>query len=353
MSEAQDVTFEVVGCIGRIHLNRPQALNSLTREMCSVMHEYLDEWEANDAVRAVVVTAEGDRAFCAGGDIRKVTEAGRQDPIGARDFFITEYAMDAAIVDFPKPYICLIDGIVMGGGLGISVNGRYRVMSEKIMAAMPETGIGLLPDVGATAFLNAAPGRTGLYLGLTGHRLDAADAIHAGFGTHCVPSDRQETLLDALSSAQYLGDDFATVEGLINSFAADPGPSTLASRQREIDRLFAADKVEDIVAALESDGSDFAATCAKTLTHMSPTSLKITAKQLIDHPGISPKDALVLEYRMVCHVLQRHEFYEGVRAAVVDKDRNPQWKPATLEDVSNDIVNAHFESLGEAELSLN
>ena len=352
MAETQEILFEVAGPVGRIRLNKPDTLNALTRDMCAAMHEQLDLWAQDDAIHIVVVTGEGDRAFCAGGDIRRVCDAGREDPVQARDFFITEYAMDAAIIDFPKPYVCLIDGIVMGGGLGISVNGRYRVMSEHIMAAMPETGIGLLPDVGATAFLNACPGRIGLYLGLTGYRLDAADALHANFATHFVPRDRQPALLDALIAAEYFGNSFKTVDGIIDSFAGDPGESTLRTRQNDINRLFAADRVEDILAALEADGSEFAADCLKRLARMSPTSMKITTKQITDNAGISPKGALVLEYRMVCHVMERHDFYEGVRAAIVDKDRNPSWKPATLEEVTAADVDAHFASLGDAELTL-
>lgn len=351
MTETEDVLFSLDGPVGRIHLNKPQTLNALTPTMCAAMHEHLVRWAADDAIHVVVVTGEGGRAFCAGGDVRRVAEVGREDPVAARDFFSVEYAMDAAIVTFPKPYVSLIDGIVMGGGLGISVNGRFRIVSEHVMAAMPETGIGLLPDVGATAFLNACPDRIGLYLGLTGARLDAADAIHAGFGTHFVPRDRQPALLEALVDAEYLGDDFAIVDGIVSLFAGDPGASTLRTHQMAIDRLFAADDVGEIVAALAADGSEFAATTAAALGRMSPTSLKITAKQITENKGISPLDALRLEYRMVCHVLERHDFYEGIRAALVDKDRSPRWDPATLAGVSASDVEAHFAPLGDAELA--
>lgn len=353
MSDTSDVLFEVDGPVGRIRLNKPKTLNSLTRDMCEAMHRQLDTWARSDTVRAVVVTGEGDRAFCAGGDVRQVCEVGREDPVKAREFFQVEYAMDAAIIDFPKPYISLIDGIVMGGGLGISVNGAYRVMSEHIMAAMPETGIGLLPDVGATAFLNACPGRIGLYLGLTGSRLDAADALYAGFATHIVLRDRQPALLEALVAADYGDDAAATVDNLLAQFASDPGTSKLRNLQGEIDRLFAADDAEEIVEALQTDGSPFATGCLETLSHMSPTSMKITTRQIADNAGISAKNALVLEYRMVCHVLERHDFYEGIRAALIDKDRSPNWKPAALEDVTEAEVDAHFALLGAAELELN
>lgn len=353
MTDSPEAIFSVDGPVGRIHLNKPKSLNSLTKNMCAGMHEHLAKWATDDAVHAVVVTAEGDRAFCAGGDVVQVCRGGQEDPVAAREFFRVEYEMDLAIADFPKPYISLIDGIVMGGGLGISVNGRYRVMSEHIMAAMPETGIGLLPDVGATAFLNRCPGRIGLYLGLTGARLDAADALHAGFATHFVSRDRQPALLDALIAADYGADRFAAVDAILNEFEGDAGPSKLKDRQAEIDRLFASDDVEEIVAGLQTEGSALAEEALKAFGHMSPTSLKITAKQLTDNPQISVKDALILEHRMVSQVLLRHDFYEGIRAALIDRDRSPKWNPATLEDVSPDKVDAHFESLGDGELVLN
>jgi enoyl-CoA hydratase len=353
MTDSPEITFSVDGPVGRMHLNKPKSLNSLTMAMCAGMHEHLVKWAADDAIHAVVVTGEGDRAFCAGGDVIQVSTGGQKDPVAAREFFRVEYEMDLAIADFPKPYICLIDGIVMGGGLGISVNGRYRVMSEHIMAAMPETGIGLLPDVGATAFLNQCPGRIGLYLGLTGARLDAADAMHAGFATHFVTREKQPTLLDALIAADYGNDNFAAVDALLDDFSDNAGPSKLQDRQPDIDRLFADNDVEKIVAALEAEGSKLAQKALKALGHMSPTSLKLTAKQLTDNQGISVKDALILEHRMVSQVLLRHEFYEGIRAALIDRDRSPKWKPATLAEVTPDYVDAHFESLGDGELVLN
>ena len=278
---------------------------------------------------------------------------GRQeDPIAARRFFQIEYAMDTAIAEFPKPYISLIDGIVMGGGLGISVNGRYRVMGDNIMAAMPETGIGLLPDVGATAFLNACPGRTGLYLGLTGARLDTADAIYAGFGTHHVVSDKHPVLLDALINADYAGDRFAAVDAVLEQYSSPAGDSKLEALQRDIDRLFAADDMETIVAALQEDGSDVAKRALDAFGHMSPTSLKMTARQITSVPAF-PSGTADPQYRPVCQVLLRHDFYEGIRAALVDKDRNPQWKPATLAEVTSSYIDEHFESLGDQELVLN
>jgi enoyl-CoA hydratase len=294
MANSSEIQFSVDGPVGRMHLTKEKKLNSLTQAMCLGMHKHLTKWATDDAVHAVVVTAEGQRAFCAGGDVIQVSTAGQKDPIAAREFFHVEYAMDLAIAEFPKPYICLIDGIVMGGGVGISVNGRYRVMSEHIMAAMPETGIGLLPDVGATSFLNKCPGRIGLYLGLTGARLDAADSLYARFATHLVSRDKQPALLEALIAADYGDDRFAAVDALLASFSEAPGPSKLQDRHAEIDRLFADNDVEKIVTALEAEGSELANESLKAFTHMSPTSLKLAAKQITDNPCFSVKDALIL-----------------------------------------------------------
>lgn len=352
MQNPPDVILAAENGVGRIHLNRPDSLNSLTGGMCRDIHDGLERWRGDDAVRIVVVTGEGERAFCAGGDVRQVWEAARKDTALARAFFATEYALDAAVSGFGKPYLSLINGIAMGGGLGISVNGRYRVVGERTMAAMPETAIGFFPDVGATAFLNACPGRLGLYLGLSGARLDAADALHAGLATHFVPGARHQELVETMAANCGTGDDFSTVESALAEFSVDPGVSGLADLQGDIDRLFAADTVEGVAAALEGDGSEFAAGTLAALRRMSPTSLKITARQLTSHPGLSVREALDLEYRMVCHVLERPDFHEGVRAALVDKDNDPHWSPGSVEDVAEGDVDACFAPLGEAELGL-
>ena len=353
MDNSQEINSSVDGSVGHIRLNNPKALNSLTEGMCASIYNLLNDWQDDKGVQVVVVSGDGERAFCAGGDVLQVCNEGKQDPVGARRFFKTEYAMDLAVAEFPKPYICLIDGIIMGGGLGISVNGRYRVMGDNVLAAMPETGIGLLPDVGATAFLNACPGRTGLYLGLTGARLNTADAIYAGFGTHYVATPKHGLLLDALKTRKYGDNPFICVEETINQFSSDPGQSSLKDLQPTIDRLFAANDVEEIVSSLSNDGSDFSSEALKALQRMSPTSMKITAKQVTENPNISVKDALILEYRMVSHVLKRHDLYEGIRAALIDKDRKPVWQPATLAEVSSAEVADHFSSLNEEELVLN
>ena len=353
MSKEQEIIFSVDGPVGRIHLNKAEALNALSLGMCQTMLEVLNTWRNDDSIQLVVVTSEGNRAFCAGGDVRQVALSGRDDPVNARQFFSIEYNLDAAINEFPKPYLCLIDGIVMGGGLGISVNGRYRVMGGNTVAAMPETGIGLLPDVGATRFLNDCPGRIGLYLGLTGARLNTADAIYAGFGTHYVPSDQHTALLNALEAGNYKNGGFEMVNRILEDFTMDAGESNLKASRSDIDRLFSEDDLEAIVSTLKRDQSELASASLSALDRMSPTSLKITARQLTQFSSVSVREALVLEYRLVSQVLLRPEFYEGIRAALIDKDRNPSWKPASLPDVTTEYIDGYFASIGDQELILN
>ncbi|PPR09139.1 MAG: Short-chain-enoyl-CoA hydratase [Alphaproteobacteria bacterium MarineAlpha11_Bin1] len=353
MPDNQEIISSIEGTIGRIHLNNPKALNSLSLGMCQSMLDLLNRWRDENLINAIVVTSEGERAFCAGGDVREVSNVGQKDAVAARRFFEIEYTLDTVIAEFPKPFICLIDGIVMGGGLGISVNGAYRVMGDNIMAAMPETGIGLLPDVGATKFLNACPGRIGLYLGLTGARLDTADSLYAGFGTHFVPSINHPDLLKALTTTNFDGDRFAAVDAILGEFTAYPGKSILQEQQVDVDRLFAASDMETIITTLKNDESELAANSLIALYKMSPTSLKVTARQITENSEISLRDALVLEYRLVSQVLMRHDFYEGIRAALIDKDRKPQWTPGALAEVTTNYIDEHFGSLGDQELIIN
>jgi len=308
-------------------------------------------------VRAVLVEGAGDRAFCAGGDVRAVYEAGR-GIAGPADFtavfFAEEYRIISRIHRFPKPYIAIIDGITMGGGAGVSVNGAYRVATEKTMFAMPETGIGLFPDVGATRFLNQCPGSIGRYLGLTGARLGPADALFCGFATHFVPRERVPALKAALAAIAWrAGEERAQIEAALADFAADPGEAPLAARHAVIDRCFAGDSVEAILAALASESGDpaWAAETRATLLAKSPTSLRITLRQLDLGRGMTLEEALKLEYRMTQHVMAAHDFYEGVRAALVDKDQTPRWRPAILAEVGDAAAAAYFAPLGDRELT--
>ena len=353
MSDQDEILLGRKGGLATVTINRPQALNALTLANYRRLDPALREWAADPSVHAVVVRGAGDRAFCAGGDVRAVYEAGRGisgDPELTAVFFREEYELIRLIHHFPKPYVAVIDGITMGGGAGISVNGAYRIATERTLFAMPETGIGLFPDVGATRFLNRCPGHVGRYLGLTGARVNAADALYCGFATHAAKRDSIDALLDALSR------DPDAIEHCLRRFAADPGPPELAALQPAIDRCFAQDSVEAILDALaaESAGGGANAQWAEEtragLLTKSPTSLKITLRQLTLGRDFDLDAALALEYRLTQHVMAGHDFYEGVRAMLIDRDRDPRWRPATLAEVSDSTVDAYFAPIGDREL---
>ena len=339
MSESE-ILFEAIGRAGVITLNRPQALNALTLGMVEEMSATLQRWAGEDRVRHVVIRASGGRAFCAGGDVRAIYDWGRAGDPEALRFFRGEYLLNALIKRFPKPYVALIDGIVMGGGVGVSVHGSHRVASERLAFAMPETGIGFFPDVGGTWFLPRLPGELGTYLGLTGERCRTADAIHAGIATHHVPSARLGEVCEALTEA-------ADVDECLARFAADPGTAAIAERQAGIDRHLGGDSVEAILAGLEEDPSEWAQATAATLRGKSPTSLKVTLRQLREGRRREFADCMRIEYRMVHRMLEGHDFYEGIRAVVIDKDGKPRWRPARLEEVAEADVAAYFAPLAE------
>ncbi|MBB6250246.1 enoyl-CoA hydratase/isomerase family protein [Nitrospirillum iridis] len=354
------VICAVRGAIGHILLNRPKALNALTLDMIRAIDPQLAAWARDPAVKAVVIQGAGDRAFCAGGDVRAVWDSGKAllrgegDGAVARDFFREEYRLNRRIKRYPKPYVALLDGITMGGGVGLSVHGSHRVTTEKTMLAMPETGIGLFPDVGGGYFLSRLPGELGTYLALTGARLGAADAGYAGIGTHHIPSARLPAVIEELAAATYGADALATVDGVLARHAVFPGEAPLAAHLPSIDRSFAAETVEDILACLcdETQGFDdaWAAETVKTLSRMSPTSLKVTLRQLRRGVAMEIEDVLVMEYRMTQAVMAGHDFYEGIRAQLVDKDRQPKWLPATLAEVSESEVARHFEPVPQGDL---
>ena len=346
----EDILFGHARGLATVTLNRPQALNAFTLDMYRRFDPMLRAWADDPAIKAVLIRGAGERAFCAGGDVRAIYEAGRGisgDSSLTAVFFREEYQLIRRIHRYPKPYVAIIDGITMGGGAGVSVNGAYRIATERTMLAMPETGIGLFPDVGATRFLNLCPGRIGRYLGLTGARIGAADALYCGFATHFVPRERVPALAAALAGSG--------VEEIIAGFAAAPGPAPIAARQPAIDRCFAGDTVEAILDALEGEAAagadaEWAAATRAGLLTKSPTSLKLTLRQLITGRGFAIEDALALEYRLTQHVMAGHDFYEGVRAVLVDRDQHPRWDPPTLAAVNEAMVDSYFAPLGDAEL---
>ena len=352
MSEADDILFGREGPVATVTLNRPQALNAFTLGMYRRFAPMLRASEDDPTVRAVLIRGAEGRAFCAGGDVRAIYEAGRGiagDPALTSVFFREEYELIRHIHRYPKPYIAIIDGITMGGGAGVSVNGSYCIATERTMLAMPETGIGLFPDVGATRFLNLCPGHIGRYLGLTGARLGPADALYCGVATHFVAREHVAGLVEALVRNPKIDEALAAAAG-------DPGVAPLTARRDAIDRCFAGNSLEAILDALAREGAaggSDAAWAAETrsgLLAKSPTSLKITLRQLTLGRGFDIEAALALEYRLTQHCMQGHDFYEGVRAALVDKDQCPHWQPATLAEVTDAMVDGYFVPLGENEL---
>jgi enoyl-CoA hydratase len=335
-----DVLFDRRGALGLITLNRPKALNALTRDMCLAMKVRLAEWAGDDAVKTVVIRGAGERAFCAGGDIRALYKSGVDKSSSALEFYRDEYRLNAAIKHFPKPYVALLHGIVMGGGVGVSVHGSHRVGDETVTFAMPETGIGLFPDVGGSYFLSRLPGEIGMYLALTGERLKTADALYADILTHFVPARATEELLAALQAGN--APDFA-----LRSFAEETGLAPLAARREDIDRIFSEDSLDGIFAALNADGGDWAGATLQTLRRKSPTSLKITFRQIREGARLDFDACIRMEYRMVHRVMAGHDFYEGVRATIIEKDNMPHWRPPQSAQITDSDVNAYFAPLSE------
>lgn len=336
VSEAEVLT-RIEGSVGRITLNRPKALHALNLGMCQAMTAALLAWRDDPAVQSVLIDHTGARGFCAGGDIRMIAESGATDAVEAKAFFRTEYRLNHLMVEYPKPITAIVDGIVMGGGVGISEPAMVRVATERTTYAMPETGIGLFPDVGGGWFLPRLPGETGTWLALTGARLKAADTVALGIHTHFVPSHRIEAL-----KADLLADG----PDAVSRHAVEAGPASMAPHREAIDRLFAHDTVEAIFAALEADGSDWALAQLATLETKSPQSLKVTLRQLRAGRAMTTfAKVMAMEYRLGGRVVRTHDFQEGVRAVIVDKDNTPNWSPRTLEAVSDADLDALFAPL--------
>ena len=334
------VLVSVENGLGRLTLNRPKALHALTTEMCRLMIEALLAWRDDAAVRAVMIDHAGERGFCAGGDIRMLAESGAGDGAEAREFFFTEYRLNHLLFVYPKPVVAVMDGVTMGGGVGISQPARYRVATERTAFAMPETGIGLFPDVGGGWHLSRLPGESGTWLALTGARIKAADCLLLGVATDYVESVRLEALKAALVA------DPGALEQTLTEFEADAGEPPVSRHREDMDRLFAHDSVEAIVAALTADGGEWAAAQAQVLAAKSPQTLKVALRQLRTGRGLTDfADEMAMEYRIGARVVQRPDFLEGVRAVIVDKDNAPRWAPPTLEAVSDALLDEIFAPL--------
>jgi len=342
MTSDPEILFERRGAAGLVTLNRPQALNAVTLGMVRALRRQLDAWRDDPAVTRIVLMGAGGKAFSAGGDIRQIYDlgkAGRQRE--ALDFFREEYQLNTVIKKYPKPYVSLYDGIVMGGGIGLSIHGSHRVAGDRFLFAMPEVNIGFFPDIGGTWFLPRMPGELGTYCAVTGERLRAEDAVAAGIATHRVASERFAELLEGLCGA-------VPVDALLAAFASPPAMGSVSGRRAEIDCWFAGDRVEAILHNLDTAGqgtdeaASRAASLAATIRSRSPTSLRIALEQVRRGRQLSLEDCMKTEYRIVSRILYGHDFYEGVRAVIVDKDNAPRWKPATLAEVGESEIARYF-----------
>ncbi|MGP4727528.1 enoyl-CoA hydratase/isomerase family protein [Agrobacterium deltaense] len=339
-----EIDIRIEGRIGRITLTRPKALNALTHGMCLAIETALDQWRDDRAVALVLIDAEGEKAFCAGGDIAELYRTARSGNYEfGRRFWRDEYRMNAKLAEYPKPIASLMQGFVMGGGVGVGCHVSHRVVCETSRVAMPECGIGLIPDVGATRVLAAAPGRLGRYIALTGSRLGPADAIHAGFADLFVPCERWGELTRTLAETGDLG--------VLQAAAANPGPAPLAKACAEIDTLFIGDSVADILARLGAAEGDLAVSSLHTIGKASPLALASALAILNAYQGGGIRAALTLEYRFTHRSCEQSDFLEGVRAAIIDKDRAPKWRHGSAVELGEGEASAMLAPLGAEELT--
>lgn len=354
MNPYTEVLFEEVagidGDLGVVTLNRPNVLNSLNLSMIIALSEQLKAWAKAEHIKAIVIRAAEGRAFCAGGDLRLTYERMRHHDAAMNEFFNYEYQLNRLIFHYPKPYIAFLDGITMGGGVGISIHGSHRVATDRLLFAMPETGIGFFPDVGGTYFLPRLRGHIGLYLGLTGARINCDDCVALGLAQHKVASERLPDILNALAQTSLTNNPRAVVTDVINEFSGGIGASKLIENQEAIDSSFTATTVEDILQVCQKSSNEFCKQAGAMILKKSPTSLKITLRALQNGMHMDFDACMQQEYRLVNRFLIGHDFLEGIRAVIIDKDQNPHWQPATLEEVTNDLIDPYFAPL-EKELA--
>lgn len=341
-----DIDIRIVGRAGRITLTRPQALNAMTYEMCTAIEDAFDVWRKNDAVDLIVLDAEGDRAFCSGGDIAELYATGTKGDFAyGQKFWADEYRLNHKIFSYPKPVVSFLQGFTMGGGVGIGCHGSHRVVGETSQIAMPECGIGLVPDVGGTLMLALAPGRLGEYLGITGARMNAADAIYAGFADHYVPQSMWTEIIHSL-------EENGTTDAITKA-EQPPQKGTLEPHLDQINAFFAGERLSDILTLLRNDDSDFAAEALKMINRNSLLSMAATVEIMhrLRGPSLTLEKALDLEYRFTYRAMEHGDFLEGIRAAIIDKDRNPQWQYADSE-VPLAAVSKMLQPLGPNALKL-
>ena len=345
-----DLIARCEGTAGIIRLNRPKAINAVTLEMFRDIDKALDAFEADPAVGLILLEGAGERGLCAGGDIRALYESSQVNGDLGKILWREEYVLNARIAKFPKPYVAFMDGIVMGGGVGLSAHGSHRVVTEKTKLAMPEVGLGFFPDVGGTFLLSHSPGEIGTYFGLTGQTMNGPDAIYARFADAVVPSGKLAALREALVNLR-AGANAAEVKAAIDHFATGETAGPVAALQPQLDRWFAHDRMQDVVASLQRDGSELAQSTLKTLNEKSPRGMVVALKLLrLARASSSLEECLVREYRAALEVFASDDFREGVRAAVIDKDRNPRWSPPGIEDVTPEMVAPYFAEIGADEL---
>jgi enoyl-CoA hydratase len=335
---------------GVIRLNRPKAINAVTLEMFRDIDKALDAFEADPAVAVILLEGAGERGLCAGGDIRALYESSQVKGDLGKILWREEYILNARIAKFPKPYVSFMDGIVMGGGVGLSAHSSHRVVTERTKLAMPEVGLGFFPDVGGTWLLARSPGEIGTYFGLTGQTMNGPDAVYAGFADAVVPSGKLAGLRHALTTLRP-GVTSAEVKNLIDGFATGERSGPVAAIEPQIDGWFGHDRMQDIIAALQADNSELAQATLKTLNEKSPRGMVVALKLLrLARISSSLEQCLVREYRAALEVFASDDFREGVRAAVIDKDRSPRWSPPRIEDVTPEMVAPYFAEIGADEL---
>lgn len=338
-----EVLFDQRGQLGVITLNRPKAVNALTSGMATAMLDKLTAWADDDGVATVLVQGSGERGLCAGGDIVAIYQDMLAGGDETAEFWQTEYRLNSLISSYPKPYVAFMDGLVLGGGVGISAHGSVRVVTERTRTGMPETTIGLVPDVGGTLLLSRSPGEAGTHAALTGAHLSGADALFLGLADHFVPSGKLAELAAALENE--------AAEAAVGRFVQESPASVLETQRDWIDSCYAGDDAEEIVRGLRGSGGE-AAEAADTIEAKSPTAVKVALESLRRVQGLTLDEALAQEYRVGLRFLIGPDFREGIRAQVVDKDRNPQWKPASLAEVTPADVERYFAPLGDRELNL-
>jgi len=350
MSSQAEVIVDRIDSKGVITLNRPKALNALNLSMIRAMYPQVKAWEEDPSINMILIKGTGGKAFCAGGDVRAVTESGKRGDSLCEEFFKEEYILNNSIGTMTIPWIALIDGITMGGGVGLSVHGKYRIATERTVFAMPETAIGLFPDVGGGYFLPRLGGKLGTYLALTGFRLKGRDVQKAGIATHFVESSKLDDLEKELLELKPASPEqiAQVIQNYHDSTKLDEDKEfVLQNKLDDIDRLFSGATMEDIYEALEKDGSEWALKQLETMRKMSPSSMKITLRLLQGGAIRGMQDNFQVEYRLTQHILKEKDFYEGVRAVLVDKDNSPKWSPSVLEAVTQEKLNWYFSPLSE------